>query len=111
MIVDPRAPKLLETLGIANQGPPGGGDVIVSENPATGAVLGQVRAATPGDYDAALAAACARFDEWRMRPAPRRGEIVRRLGDLFRRHKEPLGELISLEMGKIRAEASARCRR
>jgi aldehyde dehydrogenase (NAD+) len=49
-------------------------------------------------------AALERFDEWRMRPAPKRGELVRRLGDLLRDHKEALGELVSLETGKIRAE-------
>ena len=75
-----------------------------SENPATGAVLGQVRGATREDYEAAVEAARARFVEWRMRPAPRRAELVRRLGELLRRHKEALGDLISLEMGKIRAE-------
>src|SRR5262249_31376475 len=45
-----------------------------------------------------------KFDEWRLRPAPRRGELVRSLGELLRQHKELLGELVSLETGKIRAE-------
>src|SRR5262249_35910501 len=45
-----------------------------------------------------------RFAEWRLRPAPRRGELVRKLGDKLRVHKEALGELISLEVGKIRSE-------
>jgi aldehyde dehydrogenase (NAD+) len=97
------AHRILETLGITGE-PRGEGDLIVSENPATGATLGRVRAATRLDYDAAVEAARARFVEWRMRPAPKRAELVRRLGDLFRKHKEPLGELVSLEMGKIRAE-------
>jgi aldehyde dehydrogenase (NAD+) len=101
MTVDPR--HLLETLGIA-RAPAGDGALIASESPATGAVLGHARAATRADYDAVVEASRARFAEWRMRPAPRRAELLRRLGDLFRRHQEPLGELISLEMGKIRAE-------
>ncbi len=94
---------LLETLGIADP-TPGAGPLLPSENPATGAVLANVRAATRADYDTAVEAARARFAEWRMRPAPRRAELVRRLGALFRRCKEPLGALISLEVGKIRAE-------
>ena len=45
-----------------------------------------------------------RFQEWRLRPAPRRAEVVRRLGELLRQGKEPLAELVSLETGKIRSE-------
>jgi aldehyde dehydrogenase (NAD+) len=97
------AHRILDTLGIVTE-PRGDGDLIVSENPSTGAPLGHVRVATRRDYDVAIEAARARFVEWRMRPAPKRAELARRLGDLFREHKEPLGELISLEMGKIRAE-------
>jgi aldehyde dehydrogenase (NAD+) len=51
-----------------------------------------------------LAKAAERFVEWRMRPAPARGEVVRQLGEKLRKHKEALGELISLEVGKIRSE-------
>jgi aldehyde dehydrogenase (NAD+) len=80
------------------------GAEITSENPATEEVLGSVRAATVDDYESIMQAAQARFAEWRTRPAPRRGELVRRLGELLRRYKEPLGELVSLEVGKIRSE-------
>ena len=112
MIQDARS--LLEALGIhdevsgaspatgASLSP--GGAIVASESPATGQVVGRVRAVTRADYDAVVEAARARFAEWRMRPAPRRAELVRKLGDLLRRYKEPLGELISLEVGKIRAE-------
>jgi aldehyde dehydrogenase (NAD+) len=80
------------------------GPVFESRSPTTGAVIGRVRGAARDDYDAVVEAARGRFAEWRMRPAPRRGEVVRRLGEILREHKEPLGALISLEMGKIRSE-------
>jgi aldehyde dehydrogenase (NAD+) len=75
-----------------------------SINPATGEVIGRVTAATRADYDAAVARAQERFAEWRTRPAPRRGELVRRLGELLRANKARLGELVSHEVGKIRSE-------
>jgi aldehyde dehydrogenase (NAD+) len=102
MTVDSR--QILESLGLSGPITGGSGDAIVSTNPASGASLGEVRAATRADYDAAVEAARARFVEWRMRPAPKRAELVRKLGELLRRKKEALGALISLEMGKIRAE-------
>lgn len=82
----------------------GGGEPIESLDPTTGARLATVRGADEADYEAALAGAAARFQEWRMRPAPARGDVVRELGALLRQYKEPLGELVSLEMGKIRSE-------
>ena len=104
MTVDSR--QILETLGITDAAlsAQGTGPLITSVSPATGAVLGQVRAATRAEYDAAVDAAQASFATFRMRPAPRRAELVRRLAGLLREHKEALGALISLEMGKIRAE-------
>jgi aldehyde dehydrogenase (NAD+) len=80
------------------------GETITSLNPATGDAIAKVTACTRADYDAVVDAANERFESWRMRPAPDRGHVVRRLGELLREHKEPLGELISLEMGKIRSE-------
>jgi aldehyde dehydrogenase (NAD+) len=107
-----RTTRLLEKLGIpelASGGCDGAfratsGPLLESVNPATGEPLGRVRACGRDDYEALVGRARERFAEWRMRPAPKRGEAVRRLGELLREHKEPLGELISLEMGKIRAE-------
>jgi aldehyde dehydrogenase (NAD+) len=93
---------VLERLGATSTG--GSGEALESTNPATGALLGRVRAHTRSEYDARVSAALERFDEWRMRPAPKRGEIVRRLGELLRENKKALGELVSLESGKIRAE-------
>jgi aldehyde dehydrogenase (NAD+) len=82
----------------------GSGEVLESIDPATGTPLGRIRAVTRAEYDARVGAALERFDEWRMRPAPRRGELVRHLGELLRENKDPLGELVSLETGKIRSE-------
>jgi aldehyde dehydrogenase (NAD+) len=91
--------------GVAAPGlPSAGGETIASEDPATGQVLGRVRGATPADYDAAVLAAADGFRAWRSRPAPKRGELVRKLGELLRAHKEPLGELVSREVGKVASE-------
>lgn len=80
------------------------GSELVSSNPSTGEPLGTVRVATEGAYEGVIAAAQKRFLEWRMRPAPKRGEVIRALGEALRQFKEPLGELVSLEVGKIRSE-------
>ena len=75
-----------------------------SLNPATNEIIATVIQATPADYEAAVTAAQAGFPAWRMLPAPRRGEVIRDLGNALRGYKEPLGELVSLENGKIRSE-------
>jgi aldehyde dehydrogenase (NAD+) len=80
------------------------GGALISENPANGETLGTVRTGTIEDYDTVIQSALRRFSEWRLRPAPRRGELVRRLGELLRENKETLGELVSLEVGKIKSE-------
>jgi aldehyde dehydrogenase (NAD+) len=82
---------------------PSGGE-LASTSPATGELLARVRMAGPADYEAVMARASATFLEWRMIPAPKRGEIVREIGDELRAHKQDLGALVSLEMGKILAE-------
>jgi aldehyde dehydrogenase (NAD+) len=97
------ANAIFERLGVSPEAG-GSGEVLESIDPATGASLGRVRAVTRAEYDERVASALERFDEWRMRPAPKRGEVVRRLGEVLREKKEPLGELVSLETGKIRAE-------
>jgi len=73
-------------------------------NPATGELLGRVRPAAPADYEDLMRSAVAAAREWREVPAPKRGEIVRLLGEELRRAKEDLGTLVSLENGKILAE-------
>jgi aldehyde dehydrogenase (NAD+) len=75
-----------------------------SVNPATGLKLAQVRCATAGDYEHVLDAAVAAAKQWRQVPAPKRGEIVRLMGEELRLHKDALGSLVSLENGKIKAE-------
>ena len=60
--------------------------------------------ATPEAYDRVVSEAVRSFTTWRERPAPKRGELVRDLGNALRELKEPLGDLVSLEMGKIRVE-------
>ena len=77
---------------------------IESFNPATGESLGAVELATAARYEAVVQKAEAVFAEWRMLPAPRRGEIVRQMAEALRARKEDLGALVSLEVGKIRAE-------
>jgi len=77
---------------------------ITSYNPTTGAPIAQVIPATPDLYDRVVTEAEAGFAAWREWPAPRRGLVVRDLGAAVREALEPLGELIALEMGKIRAE-------
>ena len=81
-----------------------GAPPLVSSNPTTAAPLASVIPATPQAADQAVAAARAGFETWRQLPAPRRGLVVRDLGAAVRDSLEPLGELITLEMGKIRAE-------
>src|SRR5204863_9005729 len=81
------------------------GPLLDTYDPTTGAVIARVRAASERDYEAASLAARSAFDRWRLVPAPRRGEIVRQLGERFRARKEELARLITLENGKILSEA------
>ena len=73
-------------------------------SPGTGERIGVVRQATAADYDRCVAAAESAFRCWREMPAPQRGEIVRQMGNAMREHKQALGELLTLEMGKILQE-------
>jgi L-aminoadipate-semialdehyde dehydrogenase len=81
-----------------------GGKVIESINPATGQVIAKVHCATEADYEQVMKDAEAAFKVWRDVPAPKRGEAVRLVGDELRKHKDDLGSLVSLEMGKIKPE-------
>ena len=80
------------------------GTRLVSYNPTTGEPIASIVEATPATYDTVVRRAVARFETWRAVPAPKRGELVRDLGNALRALKEPLGELVTLEMGKIRVE-------
>ena len=77
---------------------------IVSYNPTTGEPIAKVLQATEKTYEQVLTAAVEGFKAWRMLPAPKRGLVVRDLGEALREKKEPLGDLVTIEMGKIRAE-------
>ena len=82
---------------------PSGGQ-LESINPATGDVLAKVQLAGENDYETVVTRANDAFRDWRMLPAPRRGEIVREIANELRAAKDDLGMLVSLEMGKILAE-------
>lgn len=76
------------------------GDQIESYSPVDGALIGKVASTTKADYEQVMDVATAAFKTWRVMPAPQRGEIVRQFGEELRRLKEPLGKLVSYEMGK-----------
>jgi len=108
-----RIPEILEKLHIepVNSGacygdwlPEPSGPELTSYNPATDEPLAKVKTAGPADYECVVARAAEAFVDWRMVPAPKRGEIVREIANELRAEKEALGALVSLEMGKILAE-------
>jgi aldehyde dehydrogenase (NAD+) len=73
---------------------------IESISPVDGKIIGTVRLATREDYDKVIHQAELAFKTWSTMPAPKRGEIVRQIGDALRSHKDALGKLVSYEMGK-----------
>jgi aldehyde dehydrogenase (NAD+) len=77
------------------------GEKIEVVNPTTGEPMASVGMASVEDYDRVVAQSVETFDRWRLLPAPQRGQYVRRLGDALRERIEPLGALVTLEMGKI----------
>jgi len=79
-------------------------DALVSINPTTGEPIAKVLKATAAGTSLVIDEAAKAFTTWRDVPAPKRGDVVRDLGNALREMKEPLGDLVSLEMGKIRAE-------
>ena len=100
---------LLEQLGIraTNSGASTGtqwlkgeGKTIASYSPVDGKKIGEVSACTDAQYDTVIRTAEKAFLDWKMWPSPRRGEVVRQVGEALRRHKEALGRLVSYEMGK-----------
>jgi len=107
-----RTGSVLAALGLEADGPGAfagtwidtTGERIESIDPATGEPIAAVRTASEDDYGRVAAAAVEAFREWRTWPAPRRGEVVRDLGEELRRHKDALGRLVSLEVGKILSE-------
>lgn len=100
--------QALEDLGIeeVNNGTSTGknffssGEIIESYSPVDGALIGKVRSTTKEDYEKVMDAATEGFKTWKKLPSPQRGEIVRKFNEELRRLKEPLGKLVSYEMGK-----------
>ena len=80
------------------------GKELKSYNPATGEVIATVIQATKDSYETVVSSSHEAFLTWRNVPAPVRGAVVRDLADALREYKEPLGDLVTVEMGKIRAE-------
>jgi aldehyde dehydrogenase (NAD+) len=105
--------SFLQRLGLSSSNPGAAGAAgfldttgpeVASIDPATGDVLASVRLANADDYETVAADAARVFAQWRMVPAPKRGEIVREIGNALRAHKDDLGALVSREVGKIRSE-------
>jgi aldehyde dehydrogenase (NAD+) len=76
------------------------GEIINSVSPVDGKLIGSVASADKNSYEAVIKKAEEAFIQWRLVPAPKRGEIVRQIGDALRQNKESLGKLVSYEMGK-----------
>lgn len=91
-------------LGRSEWSPTTGAGVLHSVNPSSGETIATVEATSDADYETIVARAQAAFKVWRTTPAPRRGEAVRLCGDALRRHKDALGSLVALEMGKSKPE-------
>lgn len=81
-----------------------GAGLITSMNPTTGEAIATVEATTKVDYETVIARAQEAFKVWRTTPAPRRGEAIRLCGEALRKHKDALGSLVALEMGKSKPE-------
>src|SRR5438105_8046924 len=103
--------SLFKSLGIAADNPgvfnghwSGGGSVIEKFSPIDGKLLARVRTATDAEYDQTITRAQDAFEKWRVTPGPVRGETVRQLGNALRELKSELGQLVTLEAGKIIAE-------
>ncbi|KTC65858.1 piperidine-6-carboxylate dehydrogenase (plasmid) [Legionella adelaidensis] len=106
--------EILETLNIKNVNPGAfaghtwesitNEKLLVSENPSTGEMIAKVSTCSLGDYEKIVSISQNAFLKWRDFPAPKRGEIVRQIGQALRKHKDALGTLVSMEMGKSKQE-------
>lgn len=100
--------EALEILGIKaiNEGTSTGnnhfsnGTILESYSPVDGQLIAKVTTTTADDYEKVMQTAVEAFKTFRLMPAPKRGEIVRQFGEKLRQYKEPLGKLVSYEMGK-----------
>ena len=102
MTIAKETTELLGKLGVA-KGALVGGDLIV-RSPVTGEQIAALKTISPADATKTIEAAHKAFQTWRMVPGPRRGELVRLLGEELRAHKTELGRLVSIEVGKIPSE-------
>ena len=84
----------------------GQGQTVTYANPTTGEVVAQLQMGNEKDYDNCIESLDKERALWMKLPMPQRGEIVRQIGDALRTHKDALGSLISLEMGKIKSEGN-----
>jgi aldehyde dehydrogenase (NAD+) len=89
---------------VSTSAPPAGKPSVAVTNPATGQVIAHVLLDSAADYERIAAESVESFKKWRAIPAPVRGQVIRAIGEAFRTHKADLGELVALEVGKIRAE-------
>ncbi len=107
--------KILQELGIQDINPGGclggnelfaseDGGILESYNPSTGELLAKVKMCSEKDYEKIIANSVTAFEEWRMVPAPIRGQLILEMANELRDKKDLLGSLVSLEMGKIKAE-------
>ncbi|MEY2763629.1 MAG: hypothetical protein RLZZ205_53, partial [Bacteroidota bacterium] len=100
--------EILKTLGLAavNDGTStglnfmGSGEIISSYSPVDGKHIADVKSTTKEEYEQVILTAQKAYQEWRLMPAPKRGEIVRQFGEKLRAKKDALGRLVSYEMGK-----------
>ena len=81
-----------------------GGSVLKSVSPTDGQRISSIKQANLEDFNTVMKSATEAFKEWRLWPAPKRGEVVRQIGNKLREYKKPLGKLVSYEMGKIYQE-------
>ena len=101
--------EALKTLGVKSSNPGvstgkkwinSKGTYIASYSPADGKLIGKVKTADEASFNKVVQQSLKAFEEWRLVPAPKRGEVVRQIGTALRKYKEPLGKLVSYEMGK-----------
>ena len=112
------ARRILGSLGIEDAGPGGfagewigSGPPLEVFSPIDGSRLAAVNQVSEAEYDLIVERAQRAFREWRTVPAPRRGEVVRQLGERLRANKEALGALVTLEMARSGPRARAKSRR
>lgn len=106
--------KVLDQLGISAvnpsystglvQNPSKGGSILEIHSPIDGSVLAKVALASKEDLTHVVKTAQSGFEIWRKMPAPKRGEIIRQIGQKLREYKEPLGKLVTMECGKLLQE-------